>query len=441
MTPEGRIAAAIELLDEIESVIQVGHGPPADRVAQGYFRSRRYIGAKDRADIHARVYRLLRRRGALGWRIDHLGLRRTGRALILAQLTQEDGISGRALDALFTDARHGPGRLGQADRALLEGLRATPPPPDWARLEHPQALTPALTAALGEQYEAEMKALAEPANVVLRVNTLKASVDEAAARLAEEGIAATPCAHAPFGLTVEGRPNIAGGATFRDGWVELQDEASQIAALLCDPAPGQAVLDLCAGAGGKALAFAARMENRGRLVACDVDAGRLEAGARRRRRAGVDCLTTRQIGAEGDAWLKRQAGKYDRVFVDAPCTGTGAWRRNPDQRWRLDDGAPERLAALQDSLLDRAAALVKPGGRLIYATCSILPIENADRVAAFRVLRPDFAALDARTVWAARTDHPAPAGLAADFRALPGRDGMDGFYCALLERPLNEGAP
>jgi 16S rRNA (cytosine967-C5)-methyltransferase len=234
-------------------------------------------------------------------------------------------------------------------------------------------------------------------------------------------------------LRLAERVPLGGLATFKNGLVEVQDEGSQIAALLVDARPGMRVVDFCAGAGGKTLALAAQMANRGKLVACDVSARRLEKGVRRLRRAGVGNAERRALTSERDKWVKRHAGRFDRVLVDAPCLGTGTWRRNPGDKWRV---TPEELADLlvrQHQILNSAARLVRPGGRLVYATCSVLREENEAQADAFLAATPEFSVVPAADVWHGAIGGVAPGG-ERYLRLTPALHGTDGFFVAIFER-------
>jgi 16S rRNA (cytosine967-C5)-methyltransferase len=279
--------------------------------------------------------------------------------------------------------------------------------PPAVRLEVPDWLAPRIDAG-------ELRALMEPASLDLRVNLLKGTREEAIAALAREGVTATPTPHSPWGLRIEGRRQITTGAAFRAGLVEIQDEGSQLVAALVDARPGSRVADMCAGAGGKTLAMAMTMQNRGQIVACDVSAARLDGAVRRLRRAGVHNVERHLLEA-GDKWIKRRAGSFDRVLVDAPCTGIGTWRRNPDARLRLTEADIAELLPKQAAILDQAASLVRIGGRLVYATCSLLAEENEGQVIAFLSRRAAFAQVDTLSL-------------------TPARHGTDGFFAAVLER-------
>jgi 16S rRNA (cytosine967-C5)-methyltransferase len=269
------------------------------------------------------------------------------------------------------------------------------------------------------------------------VNPIKADRTAVLARLQADGIDADVSALSPYGIRVKGRPNIAIHPLFKDGAIEIQDEASQLVGLIADTRPGHQVVDFCAGAGGKTLAMAASMENRGRIVACDVLEGRLRRAKERFRRAGVHNVETRPLSSENDKWVKRHKDGFDRVVVDAPCTGTGTWRRNPDMRWRRLGPELDELAALQARLLDSAARLVKPGGRLVYATCSLLPEENDNQAEAFLARRPEFRPAPLAEIWdevvAARGGGALPS---ADpyLKLTPARNQTDGFFAAVFDR-------
>ncbi len=427
MTPAARIAAAVELLAGIEGAPR----RPADAVANDFFRARRFIGSGDRRAVSERAWRVLRERRRLAWWLDRAGAAPTPRLLTAASLLL-DGWSAEGVAQSFSGGRFAPAPLDAAERAAcrdLEGrTRDHDGMPEAVRLDVPDWLLPALRARFGPALAAEMAALGAPAPLDLRANLLKTTRAAAQAALAEEGVAAEPTPFSPWGLRVATRAPVTSGSAFRSGLVEIQDEGSQLVALLVDARPGSRVCDFCAGAAGKALALAAMMDNRGQLVACDVNAKRLEASARRLRRAGAHNIE-RHLLVAGDKWAKRHAGGFDRVLVDAPCSGTGTWRRNPDARLRLTGQDVAELVQRQAAILDRAAPLVRIGGRLVYATCSLLADENEAQVSAFLDRHSAFALLPVRQVWALA----APA--TGDFLTLsPLRHGTDGFFAAVLER-------
>jgi 16S rRNA (cytosine967-C5)-methyltransferase len=311
-----------------------------------------------------------------------------------------------------------------------------PDQPDWVRLNVQEWVAPHLIEAYGTAWGREIAALETPPPVDLRVNRLKATVEEARKALAAEGIDTEPMRYAPHGLRLKRRLSVVTGRAFQDGLVEIQDEGSQLVAALVDGKPGMQVADYCAGAGGKTLAIAAGMNNKGRVVAMDVYESRLDRSAQRLRRAGAHNVERRALDADNAKWLKRQKGAFDRVLVDAPCTGTGTWRRNPDGRWTL---APEDLAELvpkQGEILDAASRLVKPGGGLIYATCSVLPSENERQIAAFLEKHPEFSVVPVSDLWrdVIATEVPPQIDASPYLRLSPLQHGTDGFFAAALVR-------
>jgi 16S rRNA (cytosine967-C5)-methyltransferase len=276
--------------------------------------------------------------------------------------------------------------------------------------------------------------MAMPAPLDIRANLLKTTRESARTALAAEGIETEPTPFSPWGLRVPDRRPVTATGAFRDGLVEVQDEGSQLIVLLTGARAGMRVADYCAGAGGKTLALAAAMGNRGRITACDVSAKRLEGAVRRLRRAGVD-NAERHLLEPGDRWAKRRAGAFDRVLVDAPCTGTGTWRRNPHARLRTGPAELLELLLKQAAILDAAAGLVRPGGgRLVYATCSLLPAEDEEQVRAFLARHPDFSLLPPSVAWAEAGMSEPPPGEGEFLLTSPARHGTDGFFAAILKR-------
>ena len=438
MTPGARVAATIELLDGIMD--QAAHsegGRPADLVANAFFRSRRFIGGGDRRAVSERVWGILRRYGQLTWWLERTRHpERGGRALVQADLVLHEGLTLEQIEQMFDGGRYRPALLDDEEARALRQMEGHslphPEQPDWVRLNVQQWIAPHLEEAYGAAWGREIAALETPPPVDLRVNRLKATLAEARAELAREGVETEPMRYAADGLRLGKRLSVVAGKAFQDGLVEIQDEGSQLVAALVDARPGLQVMDYCAGAGGKTLALAAGMNNKGRVVAMDVLETRLDRSAQRLRRAGVHNVERRSI-AENAKWLKRQKGNFDRVLVDAPCTGSGTWRRNPDGRWTL---RPEDLAELvpkQADILDQAARLVKPGGRLVYATCSVLPAENERQIEAFVERHPDFTVTPI-----AELDLPSELAAGPYLRLSPLKHGTDGFFGAVLAR---KGAP
>jgi len=376
-------------------------------------------------DIHA-INRHLAR---LSWHLTREGLRITPHHLFLAWA------------AFQTRPLPKDTRLSTNDHLLLERLATRqlddPRMPEAARLECPPAFEEALRAALGPTFAREMNASLEPPPVDLRVNLLRSSVDDARKRLIGEGVSVEITPFSQWGLRAAPETHVSGTSAFRDGHIEFQDEGSQLATLLCDARPGMQVLDFCAGAGGKTLALAAAMKNRGHIVAFDISEVRLARAKLRLKRAGAENAERHLLPAADDRWMKRRHGRFDRVLVDAPCSGTGSWRRNPDARWSTQAAKIGELTALQDAIIARASRFVKPGGHLVYATCSLLRSENAARVEHFLKGNPAFEMIDAREVWRGLTDREWPCAAENVLRLSPARHGTDGFFAAILRRATN----
>ncbi len=447
MTPGARVAATIELLDEIVSRgLMSERGRPADLVANAYFRSRRFIGGGDRRAVSDRVWSLLRRYGQLTWWLERTRHPdRSARAIVAADLILAESHTLAQVAAMFDGGRYRPQPLDEAEvRALrqMEGHSLPhPDQPDWVRLNVQEWVAPHLIEAYGESWGREIAAIEIPPPVDLRVNKLKATVEQAQAALAREGIDTEPMRYAPYGLRLKRRLSVVSGEAFQNGLVEIQDEGSQLVAALVDARPGMQIADYCAGAGGKTLAMAAGMNNKGRVVAMDVYESRLDRSAQRLRRAGAHnverrALQTKEGTGDNRKWLKRQAKAFDRVLVDAPCTGTGTWRRNPDGRWTLQPKDLAELVPKQAEILDAAARLVKPDGGLIYATCSVLPAENEHQIASFLERHPDFEVVPAGDLWRDILASEPPPELATSpyLRLSPLRHGTDGFFAAALVR-------
>jgi 16S rRNA (cytosine967-C5)-methyltransferase len=394
MKPSARLSAAIELLDAILA------GEPAERALTRWARASRFAGSKDRAAVRDVVFDCLRQRRSLGW----LGGSDTGRALVLANQAQ----AGEPLEALFDGQGFGPAPLTAVERAALS--RDLSEAPALVRLDCPEALAGELRTSLGEQFALVMQAMQARAPVDLRVNTLKSTAAAATVVLARDAVLVEAHPLARNALRVVQNPRSVGTSrAYTQGMVELQDVASQFVAEQAGAKAGMCVLDYCAGGGGKTLALAAAMEGRGRLLAHDANVGRMSDLPERARRAGarVEILTPEE--------RMRQRPVCDLVLVDAPCSGTGAWRRKPDTKWRLAPANIDRFTALQDAILREAAGHVRPGGLLVYATCSLLERENRQRAQAF---------LEAHPGWRQVAE-----------RILSPLDGGDGFYFVKFRAP------
>jgi len=391
---------------------------PADAVLSAYFREQR-TGPRERAFVADTAYAVLRRLRTL----EHLAEGRQPRRLILAALARFGGYTMRQLEALAK-----PDEIDWLKAVKAADLAALP---EAVRLDLPDWLHARLTAQYGAELPDLVEALARPAPLDLRVNSLRLSREAVIDNLVADGVAATATPFTPFGVRLSGKPALNKNRLFIDGVIEVQDEGSQLLALLTGAKRGEMVCDFCAGAGGKTLALGAMMHNSGRLYAFDVAEKRLANLKPRLARSGLSNVHPQRIATENDVRVKRLAGKFDRVLVDAPCSGLGTLRRNPDLKWRHTPETVAELVAKQGAILNAAARLPKVGGRLVYATCSLLTEENEAVVAAFLAARPEFVLVPAATVLAEQR-------IALDtgeyLRLDPARHGTDGFFAAVLER-------
>jgi 16S rRNA (cytosine967-C5)-methyltransferase len=382
VTPSARISAAIEVFADIEA-----RRRPAADVLKDWGLSHRFAGSGDRAAIAGLVYDALRRKSSAAWLMGEA----TPRAVLIGMLHRERGLDIAAIAALCGGARYAPAPLTEGETAALssDALRDAPA---YVQGDYPDWLDAQLTRAFGEERVAEGDALASRAPLDLRVNTLAAEREAMVPKLAHLG--AAPARWSPVGLRIRlaadaKSPAIHAEPGFRKGEIEIQDEGSQLAALFAGAKPGEQVIDLCAGAGGKTLALAAAMENRGQIYATDADKRRLVPIHERIARAGARNIQVRTPRGSTDV-LADLVGRADLVLIDAPCTGTGTWRRNPDAKWRIRPGALAERTKQQAATLEHAVGLLKPGGRIAYVTCSVLAEENGDQIRAFTGRHPDF---------------------------------------------------
>jgi 16S rRNA (cytosine967-C5)-methyltransferase len=435
MRDGGRIAAAITVLEDIEA-----NHRPARLALKAWGDASRYAGAKDRAGVAGLVLDALRHKRSLAWQFGG----EDPRSLAIATLGLAWGWPVERVAAAFAETPHGPGALTGAEAGVLAGPRPLGNAPAPVRGDYPDWLEAHFARAFGAAAAVEAAALAARAPVDLRVNSLRTTTERALKALAPLGAAPAGVLGGALRLPA---PDPAARATpvetapeFQKGWFEVQDLGSQIAAAAAGDVKGKQVLDFCAGGGGKTLALAAAMANTGQLYAYDADARRLSETVKRATRAGVRNLQIRSpLKPDPLAGLE---GRMDVVFVDAPCTGSGTWRRHPDAKWRLRPGQLERRMAEQDAVLADASAYVMPGGRLIYVTCSVFAEENEARVEAFLAASPRFAATSPLAALAASglADEPGLAALAARqtaagfIRITPLSFAADGFFIAVLER-------
>jgi 16S rRNA (cytosine967-C5)-methyltransferase len=431
MTPAARLSAAIELIDAID-IQRV----PAAKALKEWGTAHRYAGSGDRAGISGLVWDVLRRRASSAWLMDA----DTPRARLLGMLKLERGMAIEAISNLCHGERFAPEPLSAAERSALT-TRSLDDAPAHIAGDYPEWLDPYLAQVFGDDRVAEATAMASRAPLDLRVNTLKAKREKVLASTAHLGTSPTPWS--PIGLRIElgadaRNPGIHAEEDFIKGAVEVQDEGSQVAALLSAAKPGEQVIDLCAGAGGKTLALAALMQGKGRLIATDTDKRQLAPIYERLSRAGVHNCDVRTPKGPNDT-LSDIHSSADLVLIDAPCTGTGTWRRNPDAKWRMRPGALEVRCKDQVTVLDRAAALTKPGGRIAYITCSVLPPENGAQIRAFVERHPEFSVVPPAQVvsvlWDKAEEFAAatlqsPEGLLMT----PRRTGTDGFFVSVLRK-------
>ncbi|MCA6113337.1 RsmB/NOP family class I SAM-dependent RNA methyltransferase [Bradyrhizobium sp. WSM 1738] len=431
MTPAARLSAAIELIDTIDA-----ERVPAAKALKEWGTAHRYAGSGDRAAISGLIWDVLRRRSSSAFLMDA----DTPRARVLGMLKLERGMDVDAIAALCDGSRFAPEPLTAAERSALTARSLEGAPPHIAG-DYPEWLDPHLAAVFGEDRVAEATAMASRAPLDLRVNTLKAKREKVQASLRHLGAKPTPWS--PIGLRIElgadaRNPGVHAEEDFVKGAIEVQDEGSQLAALFTAAKAGEQVIDLCAGAGGKTLALAAMMGGKGRLIATDRDKRQLAPIFERLSRAGVHNAEVRAPKGDADPLADIKASA-DLVLIDAPCTGTGTWRRNPDAKWRMRPGALEIRLKDQAEVLDRAAAMVKPGGRIAYVTCSVLPSENGEQVRAFVARHPEFSIQPlnetASVLWDKAEDFERTALRSAEgWLMTPRRTGTDGFFVSVLRK-------
>ncbi len=429
MTPSARLASAIEILGQLETSRR-----PVTLVLKDWGQSHRFAGSKDRTAIASLVFDALRVKSSASWIMGADDVR----AIALGMLARLRGLNADAISALCTGERHAPDPLTDEERARLQTVNLEDAPANVLG-DFPQWLLPHMEAAFGERAAEEGTALAMRASVDLRANLLKTTRDKALSELAHLGAKPTP--FSPWGLRIaigeDGRaPALNAEPAIAKGLVEVQDEASQLAALMAGAGGATQVLDLCAGAGGKTLALSAMLHNRGQIHATDNDGRRLMPIFDRLSRAGAHNVQVHAPRGQQDILAGLEA-HCDLVFVDAPCTGSGTWRRNPDAKWRVRPGALEERLGEQREVLERATHYLRPGGRLAYVTCSLFREENEDQVARFLGEHDGYLPLDAAHL--AReagvpqlAEHASKLG--AGLRLSPASTQTDGFYIAVMTK-------
>jgi 16S rRNA (cytosine967-C5)-methyltransferase len=409
-------------------------------------RSRRYIGSKDRAAIAERVYDVVRHYARLHWWMKRTGAGDAPRDFVIAQLALLEHVEPFRMKDLFSGEKFSPAPLQDHEIKFVESVKGQsllhPDMPEAVQLECPPEYEDILRDYFGAAFPDEMRAMLEPALLDLRANLFLCTRDKLRESLRADKIDTTNTPYSPWGLRVKGKVFLSKAKAFHKGWVDIQDEGSQLIAHICNAQPGQQVLDYCAGGGGKTLALAAAMNRKGRIVAMDTEERRLEKGRARFKKAKIsDIIEIRPLSDEKHRkWLRRQKETFDIVLADVPCTGSGTWRRNPDTRWKVYGPGLDELRAVQIEILDKIAPCVKKGGRLVYATCSIFPAENEEQVAAFLERHPDFKVhkicipCESRDLKRPQED-PRFRGedIEGEFmRLTPHRHGTDGFFAAVL---------
>lgn len=436
MKPAARIQATIDVLTRIKENERV----PMDSAIGDYMRQRRYIGSKDRANIAERCYHMERAHARLGWWLNKFEAADTPRNrilfwLLVAEVTGEPGRIEKYITDLFDGTKYSPEELTPNELHIIKLVREGKmigggidhvDMSDAIRSEVPAKYEEQLRNYFGKDFEVEMAAMLKTATLDLRVNTFLIDREKAQTSLKKDDVETELGKYADTALRCVQKSYISRTKAFTKGFVEIQDEGSQLIAQMCGAEPGMQVLDYCAGAGGKTLALGAAMKCKGRIVAMDNDSRRLQKGRDRYKKARIaDIVEVRSLEDEKNRkWVKRQKGKFDIVLTDVPCTGTGTWRRNPDMRWRQFGPTLEALIPIQAEIIERASALVKPGGKFVYATCSLLAEENEMQIEKFLAAHGD----EFEVV-------PVPEQFGKPYlRMTPHRHQTDGFFTAILLR-------
>ncbi len=425
----GRIAAAIEVLDDILK----RHTPVANAL-RDWGKAHRFAGSKDRSAIGSMVFDVLRQKSSLAWRMDN----DNPRALVLGLLVFEWGMKITDIETAFLDDKYAPNPLKTKEKELLSGKIKLDSAPEWIKADIPEWIWPAFENNFTDKALQEAKALCARPPLDLRVNTLKSNMKEMLSALKRFG--ANQCGLSPVGIRIEAKkrfdklPHIGAEACYLTGGVEIQDEGSQIVSLLVNAKAGERVLDYCAGGGGKTLALAAEMQNKGEIYAFDIDKRRLAPLYARALRAGADNIKIVQFPMSN---LDKLKSKMDKVLVDAPCSGTGTWRRKPDAKWRLSLSALETRIKEQRQVLDQAKQYVKQGGYLVYVTCSVLAEENEGQIYQFLEKNPEFELVSAGEVWEEKIGTHVKKPWSEDGCSLtltPAATDTDGFFMSVMQR-------
>lgn len=431
MRDAARIQTSIEILEKIND-----SRVPMDNTIRDYLKYRRYIGSKDRKAIVELVYNTMRAHARLGWWLKEAGLEDTPRARIIAYLCL-DGFSDHDVKIRFTGEKHCPDPLSSDEEKAIEFLQGKEltdeKMPEEIQVECPPEEAKKLRTVWGDNFVAQMQAMIPPAQMDLRVNTIKVTRERAQEVLAADSVETVQTIYAPHGLRVVGKPYMSATKAFHKGLVEIQDEGSQLISYVCGAEPGMRVLDYCAGSGGKTLGIAAAMKGKGIIYAMDNDTRRLEKGRRRYKKAGVHNVEVRSLEDEKNRkWLRRQKNALDIVLVDAPCSSSGTWRRNPDYRWFQYGPSLDEIIDIQADILERVADKVKPGGKLVYATCSLFADENEKQVEKFLENHSEYSVMSVKDIWPSGAENCPVEG--PYLRLSPKDHNTDGFFTAILQR-------
>lgn len=437
MRPGAHIAAAVEIITSLNECWETGNRVPADALLANYFRARRYIGSKDRGAISQLVYFILRNGATLEWWLEKAKVKTSPRRLVILAALFHNGATREQLRKMLTGEGYDAAPMDKDENYLAEKYEGQQliagDMPESVRFNYPDWMTGKLHAEFGDKLYVAMEAMNKEAPVDLRVNTLKGKREDVVYELDKEGFDPFLTPFSTTGIRLKKRGPVFATKAFREGWFEMQDEGSQLAAQLVQAKAGEKVIDFCAGAGGKTLAIAAAMQNKGRIYAWDVSEPRLSQLAKRMARAGVHNVQTKVIDSESDSFVKRHKYSADWVLVDAPCTGSGTWRRNPDMKWHLQQKDFPELLAKQRRILESAARLVRPGGKLVYATCSVFREENDQQILELlkhnEELRPVpyYELIDAPLEVETSPNRPF-------LHLYPHQHNTDGFFAAVLER-------
>ena len=430
MRSSARLQTTIELVDKINISINQS----ADKIISNHFRKNRYIGAKDRRQISLTLFSIIRNHAKLTW----VAGSQSARFLAIAHHTIIENLSKDQILALFDGSDYGPDSLAENELIFLDSISKKPPQikemPNWCQIEIPDWIINDLTKKWGSTLTDETLALNTPAPMDLRVNLLKTDRLLVRDKLEKEGINAKLTRYSPIGLRIENRVNILGSDIIKNGLVEIQDEGSQLVSLLADPQPNMLVIDLCAGGGGKTLAMAPIMKNTGKIFACDVNEKRLSRLLPRLKKAHVTNVSKVLLTGLDDSFYSDLDSSADRVVVDVPCSGSGVWRRNPDEKWKLNTEHLSNYVKEQSKLLQTGAKLVSQSGRLIYITCSILPIENEGQINTFLSKNKNFRLINIKNIWQNLIGKISPTIENNFLNLTPFSSHTDGFFCAIMER-------